>query len=253
MARPRVILACDSAEAAIQLGSSLDERRYRVENSFDLSEALLRAQLVMAHTVVVHAPHPDMELQRRLAAVPANRFTVLVVSPDRRGLDVARAVGAAFLREPYEQEELRSAVFATVARARDVRRQQHVRRAPSPSGARAPQRVLILSHNLAALPTISAVLHSQLGTSCVPAASVEEALARIEEAEIDCVVADPAVLCVRGAGAQLARRLVRESVSVVALGPHHDTDDSAAAEVAWQLVPQVRRAMEARERLRGVG
>jgi len=61
--------------------------------------------------------------------------------------------------------------------------------------------------------------------------------------------ARPALLLGSEDGAKLARKLARRGVAVVPLNANEELDAASAGQVAWSILPQVRRSLQARERL----
>jgi CheY-like chemotaxis protein len=248
VARPRVILSCKDAEAAVKMIGSLNPKRYRVEHLQDLNEALLRAELVLAHALVIHVPSTGLsadELLKRCRGT-AERVTPVLLSPSPEVSDVATQLGGRFLDECFEVPSFKRAVYRAVSKTEDRRQRQHphrrqVRRRPK-------QRVVLLTTQAASGAVIAAVLRNQLGVACEVATSGQDALQLLGDAT-DCFVAQVHMLITTESGAAAARELARRGIPVIPLKEGGGRDPSEAGQAAWDIVPQVRRSLTARDHL----
>ncbi len=248
MARPRVILSCKDAEAAVKMIGSLNPKRYRVEHLQDLNEALLRAELVLAHALVIHAPSTGLspsDLRKRCRGT-AERVTPVFVSPSPDVSDVAAQLGGRYLDECFEVPSFKRAVYRAVSKTEDRRQRKHPHRRRLPR--RAAQRVLILTTRDVNGAVIAAVLRNQLGVACEVATSGGDALELLADAT-HCAVAEVHMLIATKSGAAAARELARRGIPVIPLKESAVRDPSEAGQTAWDIVPQVRRSLTAREKL----
>jgi DNA-binding response OmpR family regulator len=245
VARPRVVIASRDADVAVKLVSTLNPRRYRVEHVFDLSEALLRAELVLAHALVVHAPRQDPELARRCAG-PGERVALVFVSERAELEALAQKLGARFVPLPIHGETFQREVFQAVAQTNE-RRTRAAERPRTPSGTHSVVRVLMLVSDPLHASVMGAVLHKELGVTCLPATTTERALAILEES-VDCVVAEAELLMGDRDGVSIARKLTRRGIPLIPISPDQELDPGSAGQLAWDIVPQVRRSLVAREK-----
>lgn len=228
---------------------ALNPRRYRVEHIFDLSEAVLRANFVLAHALVIHPPSFAPEVLRRVAAGPtANRLTTVVVSPTATDVAYAESLGARFVSDPFDVPTFKRAVYRAVSKTQE-RRQS----ADLPTGTRRRARVLLLHPDPPVGSVMVAVLQSQLATTVDLVRHARGALERVSP-RLDCVVAGPTTFRASSDGAQLARRLAALGVPVVPLpGAHPQGGELDPARLAWDVAPQVRRSLAARAKMREAG
>lgn len=243
MARPRVILASEDAEAAVNMIGALNPKRYRVEHIFDLSEAMLRAELVLAHTLVVHVPQNDEATLKRCAG-RSERVSLVLVSSAPEVEMFAVESGARFVSDPFGTDEFKRAVFRAVAAAHDRRGHSHTR-LKVPEESTPKQRVVLLTADAVHGSVMAAVIHRELDVVCVATDTAHNAL-RLLDDRVDCLVADPELLMTDIDGVTIARRLAREGVPVIPLATAAEIDVSTAGQVAWDIVPQVRRSLMAR-------
>ncbi len=246
MARPRVILACNNAEAAVRMMGSLNPKRYRVEHLHDLNEALLRAELVLAHALVIHAPStglsPDQLFKRCRGT--AERVTPVFVSPGQDCVDVATRLGGRFLAEPFEVPGFKRAVYRAVSKTDERRQRRHPVKRRSVQLAK--RRVIILTSQEVNGAVMAAVLRNQLAVVCEVATTGRGAQDLLVDTT-DCVVAEVHMLLTSEAGAGFAKELARQGVPVIPLKESVSRDASDAGQAAWAIVPQVRRSLTARE------
>ncbi len=233
--------------------AALNPKRYRVEHIFDLSEALLRAKIVLAHALVVH---PDSVDAQALADVEhiAERCTPVIVSDDHGLRDFADRLGGRFVSEPLEVHTFKRAVYRAVSRTQEQRQRARGQR---DSGPRDMQRVVMLHSRTSQAAIMAAVLRNQVGAGCEAASSPRDVLLLLDDIHrggVDCVVADPALLMNTEDGAQLARALARRGIPVIPLNGVDQLDVSSAGQVAWDIAPHVRRTLSARkQKIRAAG
>jgi len=241
-----VILACADAEAAVKMMGSLNPKRYRVEHLHDLNEALLRAELVLAHALVIHAPStglPPDQLVKRCRGT-AERVTPVFVSPTRDCVDVATQLGGRYLAEPFEVPGFKRAVYRAVSKTDERRQRRHpVKRRPV---QQAKRRVVILTTQEVNGAVMAAVVRNQLSVVCEVATTGRGALDLLADGT-DCVVAEVHMLLTSEAGAAFAHELARQGIPVIPLKESTTRDASDAGQAAWAIVPQVRRSLTARE------
>jgi len=225
--------------------AALNPKRYRVEHIFDLAEAVLRAKIVLAHSIVVHLDSVSTEAARDIETI-ADRCTPVVVSSDPTTRPIADRLQGRFVAEPFDVHIFKRAVYRAVSKTQE-RRQRGGRKRPlvADSQTRRPQRVALLHGSHVQAAVMAAVLRNQLGTACDTASTPAEVLAMLDE-EVDCVVADPELLLATPEGAQVAQQLARRGVPVVPLPSREELDVSSAGQAAWDIAPHVRRSLTAR-------
>jgi CheY-like chemotaxis protein len=246
VARPRVILACEEAEIAVRMIAALNPKRYRVEHMFDLSEALLRAKIVLAHALVIHPESFDDEILREALGI-TDRVSAVVVSSDPAGSEFAETIGARFVPDPFDVATFKRAVYRAVSRTQDQR--QRTRHDSPPTGVRRVGRVLVLHDHPAQAAVMAAVLRNQLGVTTEAVSTTREALETLDDS-VDCVVASPEILMATADGAQLAKRMTQHGIPVVPLDARELGDVSEAGRLAWDIAPRVRRSLSARDKVR---
>jgi hypothetical protein len=246
VARPRVILACNDAEAAVRMIGALNPKRYRVEHIFDLSEALLRSEIVLAHSLVIYTRKPGPDLLRQCRH-SAERVTPVIVSPDPEGGKLARSLDGRYVPEPFDVADFKRAVYRAVSRTEE--RRQRARVEPRESQMRSRRRVLLLCTSRSKGSIMAAVLQGQLHVTCEVATSSYEAMLAIE-GPLACIVAEPELLMQEHDGLLLARELSRRGVPLMAVKARDDGDVAEAAQAAWDVVPQLRRSLTARDKPR---
>ena len=222
---------------------ALNPKRYRVEHIFDLDEALLRAEIVLAHALVIHAPTPDAALLRRCRTT-AQRVTPVIVSPSSDGPLVAAELGGRYVSVPFDVADFKRAVYRAVSRTED--RRQRGRQDTRDSEMRPVLRVLLLTSAQLKGAIMAAVLQDQLGVRCEVATSAAEALAFLQMA-VEAVVAEPELLMEDPDGAAVARKLTRRGIPVIPVKQHEELDVAEAGQAAWDIVPQLRRILTARK------
>jgi len=243
VARPRVILASPEAGVTVRLIASLNPKRYRIEHLHDASEALLRAEFVLAHAVVLHANAIDEPLRRRLESARVHGVGLVLVGDTADVERVADEVDAHYLTTGFTVPEVKRRVLSDA----------HLERSSEPSLPSrrdlrtVVRRVLLLLEEREAAEVMAALLRGQLSVACDVTTSVDEALGELERG-FDCVVARPAKLLGSKAGADFARKLARRGVPVVPVPATEELDAATAGAVAWSLLPQIRRTVAARER-----
>lgn len=248
VARPRVILACDHPDVAVRMIGALNPKRYRVEHIFDLSEALLRANFVLAHALVIH-PESFSSPVLDEAKQSCGRLTPLVVSADPAQQAYAESLGARFVSDPFDVPTFKRAVYRAVSKTQE--RRQQVPMDP-PTGVRRVARVLLLHRSRNEGNVMVAVLKNQLSTSVDLVTNARDALELISP-RLDCMVTPPSAIVATAEGAQLARRLAQLGVPLVPLEGLDRVDPSDAAQLAWDVAPRVRRSLAARARMREAG
>lgn len=227
---------------------ALNPKRYRVEHIFDLSEALLRAKIVLAHAIVFHpegfgAALNFSTVKEFKQLLP--RCTPVVVSAEARHRSLALELEARFVDEPFEVPLFKRAVYRAVSKTED-RRQR--RRRPTASGSRRLHRVILLNPSRNEGSVMAAVLENELQASVETVTSPRAALPHLGAA--DCVIAPPRSVLSTPAGAELAQEMARLGVPLVPLPPNEGGDPSQAGQIAWAIAPRVRRSLHARERVR---
>jgi hypothetical protein len=237
-----VILACHNAEIAVQMIGALNPKRYRVEHIHDLSEALLRAEIVLAHALVVHSEDPDAALAHRCRNT-AQRVTTVIVSRSRDGQMVAAELAGRYVPVPFEIPDFKRAVYRAVSRTED--RRQRGRPDARDSHLRSVQRVIVLTSVQVKGAVMGAVLQDQLSVRCDVATTAGDALS-LMQAHVDAMVAEPELLMEDPDGAALARKLTRRGIPVIPIKQHDELDVAEAGQTAWDIVPQLRRSLTAR-------
>lgn len=247
VARPRVIITSPDASVTVNLIASLNPKRYRVEHIHDLSEALLRAEFVLAHAVIAHVDELDESVNKRLTRAIDRGISLVVVSNSATVAIAAKALGAHPLRFPYAIHDVKRTVLDAVSEAHALRSSDSavVSRGEPRS---LTQRVVVLVSERDAAEIMAATLRSQLAVSCDATPSANDAMGELVRG-FDCLVTRPSFLLGSEDGAKLARKLARRGISIVPLSPSEDLDASTAGQIAWALVPQVRRSLQARARL----
>jgi len=241
-----VILACKDAEAAVRMMGSLNPKRYRVEHLHDLNEALLRAELVLAHALVIHAPSTGLapeQLVKRCRGT-ADRVIPVFVSPTPDCADVAAQLGGRFLIEPFEVPSFKRAVYRAVSKTDERRQRRHPVKRRSVRASK--PRVIILTSQETNGAVMAAVLRTQLAVVCEVATTGRGALDLLVD-PADCVVAEVHLLLTSEPGAAFAHELARGGIPVIPLKDNGRQDAAEAGQAAWGIVPQVRRSLTARE------
>lgn len=236
--------------------AALNPKRYRVEHIHDVSEALLRAELVLAHAAVVHAPAPSEDIVRRCQRSVERGLALVFVSAAPEVQAMSHRLGCRFVQAPFDLNDLKRAVFRAVSEAHQKRLDEEHSTSYERDrlGSSLPQpapRVLLMVLDAMTGSVMAAVLSSQLGVSCETATSAAAALSMLDEA-VACVIAHPELLMATADGAAVARKLARRGVPVVALGPAEEFDATLAGQAAWDIMPQVRRSLQARDKPRRV-
>jgi CheY-like chemotaxis protein len=225
---------------------SLNPKRYRVEHLHDLNEALLRAELVLAHALVIHAPStglPPDQLIKRCQGT-AERVTPVFVSGAPAVAEAAAQLGGRYLSEPFDVPSFKRAVYRAVSKTDDRRQRRHpVKRRPARQTKR---RVVILTTQGTNGAVMAAVLRNQLQVVCEVATTGRDGLDLLAQ-PTDCVVAEVHMLVTSEPGAALAHELARRGIPVIPLKQASTRDASDAGQAAWDIVPQVRRSLTARE------
>jgi ActR/RegA family two-component response regulator len=249
MARPRVIIASPDANVAVKLIASLNPKRYRVEHIHDLDEALLRAELVLAHSAVVHVADATADIKKRFLQSIDRGLTLVLVSPSATVADAAAEIGARYLSVPFAVQDVKRVVYRAVSDAHALRSDDQLSGARSVAmqSANTERRVVLLVRDLDAAQIMAAVFRSQLAVGCPTATKAVEVIAQLADG-VDCLVADAELLVTSEEGASLARKLARRGVPVVPLGMSEELDSSSAGQLAWSIVPQVRRILAARDK-----
>jgi voltage-gated potassium channel Kch len=242
-----VIITSPDSSVTVKLVASLNPRRYRIEHIHDLSEALLRAEFVLAHAIVVHLEELGDGLARRLTSAQEHGVSVVLVSSSEDVVTRASELGVYVLRSPFGVTDVKRKVLEAVSDA-------HLGRSgDAPVSSRRPSRpelhrVVLLVGERDAAEIMAALMRSQLGVACDTAATADDAT-RLLARGFDCLVARSGLLLGSEAGAALARKLARRGVPVVPLAATEDLDAGNAGAVAWALIPLVRRSLAARSRL----
>ena len=226
--------------------AALNPKRYRVEHIFDLSEAMLRAKIVLAHALVVHADEVQRESLEAVRTI-ADRLTPVLVSSDESLQGLAMELDGRFVAEPFEVHAFKRAVYRAVSKTQE-RRHSHAQGNSAPE-ARATQRIILLYGHRNNGSVMAAVLRNQLGAECEVTITAHEALMVLEEERVDCVVADADLLMATSDGARVAQELARRGIPVVPLPNRGDLDVSSAGQAAWDVAPRVRRSLMARSRM----
>jgi CheY-like chemotaxis protein len=238
--------------------AALNPKRYRVEHIHDVSEALLRARIVLAHAIVLHGDQPDESVLRDVSNI-AKRVTPVFVSRSPRMREMADQLDARYVPEPLDVPTFKRAIYRAVSKTQDRRHRSRT----GMSSERERPLVLLLHQNQVEAAVMAAVLRTQLGATCEVATSARDALDKIIDSApggaseksppIACLLADPELLMSTSEGATIARSLARAGVPVVPLNHLGELDVSAAGQIAWDIAPQVRRSMTARKTIREAG
>ncbi len=236
------------------LVDALNPKRYRVEHVHDACEALLRAEVVLAHAVLAFAPELPSQLEARIREAVARGIAVVVATEPTSAAAQARELGAAVLRWPASTEEIKRAVARAVEAANSARE-----RALLPRSARAltvgasgevaveRPRVLVMMRDRESALVVAAVLESAVKVACDVDSSPRAAMARFPAAYA-CALVEPELLVGAAHGGLLGRELAQRGVPVIPLHlpPELDADVAGAAQVAWAVVPQLRQSLRAR-------
>jgi hypothetical protein len=234
-----VLIASDDATTAVRMIKALNPRRYRVEHIFDLNEAMLRAELVLAHALVIHAPSLTPELARRCAR-GSDRLAWLFVSPSPGVETLARGVGALFVSQPFEADDFKRAVFRGVTTTHERRTGKW----PEPLEP-ASERIILLLPHAASASVISAVITGELSVKCDWAPSAEAAIPLLNE-DVNCVVVAAALLFGSPAGSRLAAQLAQRGISILSVNADQADAVDDAGQLAWELLPRLRLSLNAR-------
>ncbi|NBP51998.1 MAG: hypothetical protein EBU70_12645 [Actinobacteria bacterium] len=246
MARPRVIIASPDSAVTVRLIASLNPKRYRIEHLHDVSEALLRAEFVLAHAVVLHASELTDTLRKRLESARTHAVGLVLVTDSEDVASAAVDLDAHLLRTTFTVPDVKRRVLDAVSDAHLERSGDNTvasRRLSRPGLSR----VLLMLAERDATEVVSALFQSQLGVICSSASSPDEAKRALADG-IDCVVARPGALLSTRDGADFARKLARRGIPLVPVPSSENLDAAGAGQVTWDLIPQVRRALAARER-----
>ena len=256
-----MIIASPDANVTVKLIASLNPKRYRVEHIHDFNEGLLRAELVLAHAAVVHLEEADPDAIRRCQQTIDHGLAIVLVSADEEVEVAAAQIGARHVPIPFGVQDVKRVVFRAVSDAHAARSEEHPATGKSqaaPGGAREERRVMLLLGDQDAAQIMAAVVRSQLSVGCDTASSAAEVIAQLSRG-YECLVADPELLVTCEDGVSLARKLARRGVPVVplmfpgrplnALDTGDDLDASNAGQLAWAIVPQVRRSLLARDKV----
>jgi hypothetical protein len=234
-----VLIASDDATTAVRMLKALNPRRYRVEHIFDLNEAMLRAELVLAHALVIHAPSLTSDLARRCAR-GSGRLAWIFVSPAPGVETLARGVGGLFVSQPFETDDFKRAVFRGVTTT-------HERRTGERPESREPlsERVLLLLPDSASASVVAAVITRELSVRCdwVPSA---EAAVPLLSADVNCVVVEAELLFGSEAGSALATELAQRGISILSVKSDRADAVDNAGQLAWELLPRLRVSLNAR-------
>jgi DNA-binding NtrC family response regulator len=226
----------------VRVIGSLNPKRYRVEHIFDLSEALLRAEIVLAHALVIYTEEANDALLRQCRNT-AERLTTVFVSPQIAARDIATELDGRFVQDPFEVPDLKRAVYRAVSKTEEQRQQK--RKAPIESSVVPMQRVIVMCTVQVKGAVISAVVRDQLQVNCEVASNASEALHLLEE-PVDALIAEVDMLMGSSEGAVIARLLTRRGVPVIPLRQSDQIDVADAGQAAWDVLPQLRRSLTAR-------
>ncbi len=249
VARPRVIIASPDANVAVKLIASLNPKRYRVEHIHDFNEGLLRAELVLAHAAVIHLEAAPPEIVKRCGQSVDRGLSIVLVSASPEVEAASLHLGGRFLPIPFQVQDCKRVVFRAVSDAHAQRSEEQPligRSAASSSGRE--RRVMLLLADGECAEIMAAVVRSQLSVTCDVATSAADGIALLTRS-YECVVADPELIFTSEEGASLARKLARRGLTVLPLGLSDGMDASIAGQLAWDVVPQVRRTLAARDKL----
>lgn len=263
VARPRVIITSPDANVTVKLIASLNPKRYRLEPIQDLSESLLRAEFVRAHAVLAHIEDFDEPIRKSLTSALDRGVSLVIVANNANTVSEAIQLGALALCFPIKVLDVKRAVLDAVTHAHSQRMEGSDGKTLDAGDASAPsaalpvtierpeklhvQRVLLMLGERDAGEIMAATLRSQLGLACVTAFDPADALTQLSRG-FDCLVTRPGLLLGSAEGAKLARKLLLRGVSIVPISASDELDVSTAGQIAWALVPQVRRSLKARVR-----
>jgi len=234
-----VLIASDDATTAVRMLKALNPRRYRVEHIFDLNEAMLRAELVLAHALVIHAPSLTPDLARRCAH-GSDRLAWVFVSPAPGVETLARGVGALFVSQPFETDDFKRAVYRGVTKTHERRTGER----PEPLEPLSEQILLLLSDSASA-SVVAAVITRELSVKCDWITSAEAALPLLN-ADVNCVVVEAELLFGSAAGSALAAELAQRGISILSVRSEGGDDVDNAGQLAWELLPRLRVSLNAR-------
>ncbi len=254
-----MIIASPDANVSVKLIASLNPKRYRIEHIHDFNEGLLRAELVLAHAAVVHLEHAHSEVLRRCAQAIDRGLAIVLVSAAAEVEQAAVEIGARWVPIPFGVQDVKRVVFRAVSDAHAARTEDRpTGKSNAAPNQRDERRVMLLVGDNDAAQIMAAVMRSQLAVACDTAASSAEVIVQLSRG-YECLIADPDLLLTCEEGVSLARKLARRGVPVVplvypgrplnALDTGHDLDASNAGQLAFEIVPQVRRSLMARDRL----
>ncbi len=221
---------------------ALNPKRYRVEPLRDQNAALLHAELVLAHALVVYIPNSHQLALRRCEEVSA-RLTFVLVSPDEEVAQIAEALGGRYVREPFSTTDFKRAVYRAVSRTQSQR--LGTRRRLRDSQPRAVRRVAVMLSDGERASLMAAVMNANVDANCRVAASVEE-LWHNRAAPLDCLVAELEMVMASEHGPQLLRMLARRGIQLIPLPIRASDENVDAAEIAWDVTPLIRNALAVR-------
>lgn len=228
----------------MKLVASLNPRRYRLEHIQDVTEALMRAEFVLAHAVMVHVEELDAGLMKRLESTRDHGVSLVVVtSSDRTAQSVAK-LGAYVLKSPFGVMDVKRRVLEAVSEAHLER----ARDAPPSSRSLAKanaKRVVVLVGAPDVSEIVAALFRGQLGVECEQVDDPKAAIALLERG-YDCLVAKTNLLLGSPEGGSLSRKLARRGIPVVPVTTAEELDAETAGQLTWSLIPLVRRSLAAR-------
>ena len=218
---------------------ALNPKRYRIEHYKDVNEATLRANFMHAHVLIVHANEVNASL-RALETDDEGRVERVLISEAPAVQQFARQIGAQFVSEPFERQDLKRAVY------RAVKLIEHRRKNQGPRSVRneAPSILVLLSSKTAG-DVVAGVLRSALGCECTVVTDLFDALVGLEHT-VGCVVTETSLMAQSPEARQFAKAVAKRAIGVIPVRSVDAADEEAIGRLAWDLVPKVRLSLNAR-------
>jgi DNA-binding response OmpR family regulator len=258
----RVLLAVEDVELAVELVGALEEKNHLVEHLFDLTEALLRAEITRPDLLVIDLARlgVDHGLLRRWAA--QNRVPIVLTSMSSAGERLARQMGATYVRRPASARRdddapdsaAWSATFVDVvetaiANARPATPSSFPFAGRSRSGTMAKSAsILVAAAGPTARDVVASFIANELGLRCESVAEAEAAARRLHEdfqgPRVQAVLLDMTLLRDRLWGDELAHALRASGVPVIPLRLFGD-EPSSVGQAVWDAMPALRDAIAA--------
>lgn len=245
LGRPRVVIAANAPEIAVAIISALNPKRYRVEHMLDWNEAILRAELVLAHAIVLHEPELSESFLRRCDQTIDRSISLVFVSESEATLRIARKLQAEVISLPIHRSKVKRTIHQAVAAAYTMRNDPKPSTRRYVSATHPLQKVMILLESEVQSEVFSSVLKSRMRVACSPCYNHEEALGKLDEG-FDCCIVQSQSLMLSAQGAYLAQQLAKKGIPVLLLRMPRQADVSAVGQCAWDIMPQLRRVLASR-------